>query len=57
MVVRVIADIPVTLARPRPLEIRNDPAFTAYRQQIWELLQREVMASNAWEQPQPAVVA
>jgi NitT/TauT family transport system ATP-binding protein len=48
---RVIADMPVSLARPRPLEIRNDPAFTAYRQRIWDLLQREVMASNSWEQP------
>ena len=53
---RIIADIPVTLARPRPLDIRNDPAFTAYRQRIWDLLQREVMASNSWEQPQPAAV-
>jgi NitT/TauT family transport system ATP-binding protein len=46
---RVIADIPVTLQRPRPLEIRNDPAFTAYRQRIWDLLQQEVLASNSWE--------
>jgi NitT/TauT family transport system ATP-binding protein len=53
---RVIADIPVTLARPRPLDIRNDPAFTAYRQRIWDLLQSEVMASNSWEQPQPAAI-
>jgi peptide/nickel transport system ATP-binding protein len=54
---RIIADIPVTLPRPRPLEIRNDPAFTAYRQRIWDLLQQEVMASNSWEQPQPAAVS
>jgi NitT/TauT family transport system ATP-binding protein len=54
---RIIADIPVTLARPRPLEIRNDPAFTAYRQRIWDLLQREVLASNSWEQPQPAAAS
>ena len=47
---RVIADIAVTLARPRPLAIRNDPAFTAYRQRIWDLLQEQVLASNAWEQ-------
>ena len=51
---RIIADIAVTLERPRPLEIRNDPAFTAYRQRIWDLLEREVLASNSWEQPQPA---
>ena len=49
---RIIADIPVSLARPRPLEIRNEPAFTAYRQQIWDLLQREVMASNSWGEQQ-----
>jgi NitT/TauT family transport system ATP-binding protein len=49
---RVIADMPVSLARPRPLEIRNDQAFTAYRQRIWDLLQQEVMASNAWGEPQ-----
>jgi hypothetical protein len=42
------------LQRPRPLEIRNDPAFTAYRQRIWDLLEQEVLASNSWEQPQPA---
>jgi NitT/TauT family transport system ATP-binding protein len=54
---RIIADIEVTLARPRPLEIRNDPAFTTYRQRIWDLLQQEVLASNSWEQPQPAAVS
>ena len=45
---RVIADIKVPLKRPRPLDIRNDPAFTAYRQRIWDLLEREVLASNSW---------
>jgi ABC-type nitrate/sulfonate/bicarbonate transport system ATPase subunit len=54
---RVIADIKVTLARPRPLEIRNDPAFTAYRQRIWDLLAGEVLASNTWEQPMAAATA
>jgi NitT/TauT family transport system ATP-binding protein len=51
---RIIADIAVTLKRPRPLDIRNDPAFTAYRQRIWDLLQQEVLASNSWEQPETA---
>jgi NitT/TauT family transport system ATP-binding protein len=51
---RIIADIAVTLARPRPLAIRNDPAFTAYRQRIWDLLEREVLASSSWEQPETA---
>ena len=54
---RIIADIAVTLRRPRPLEIRNDPAFTAYRQQIWDLLEREVLASNSWEQPRTAAAS
>ena len=45
---RVIADIAVTLERPRPLEIRNDPVFTSYRQRIWDLLQEQVLASNSW---------
>src|SRR5260370_20870842 len=48
---RIIADIPVTLQRPRPLEIRNDPAFTAYRGRIWDLLQRPVLAPHASEHP------
>ena len=54
---RVIADIPVTLARPRPLAIRNDAAFTRYRQHIWDLLAGEVLASNTWEQPAAAAMA
>jgi len=54
---RVIADLKVTLPRPRPLEIRNDPAFTAYRQRIWDLLAEQVLASNTWEQPAAAATA
>jgi ABC-type nitrate/sulfonate/bicarbonate transport system ATPase subunit len=54
---RVIADIKVTLPRPRPLEIRNDPVFTAYRQRIWDLLAEQVLASNTWEQPAAAATA
>jgi len=55
---RIIEDIPVTLGRPRPLEIRNSPEFTAYRQRIWDLLEEQVRASGSWEQEQaPAVAA
>ena len=54
---RVIADIKVTLPRPRPPEIRNDPVFTAYRQRIWDLLAEQVLASNTWEQPVAAATA
>ena len=49
---RIIEEMPVNLPRPRPLEIRNDPAFTGYRQRIWDLLEEQVLASNTWEQPQ-----
>jgi NitT/TauT family transport system ATP-binding protein len=51
---RIIEDIPVTLPRPRPLDIRNEPEFTAHRQRIWDLLEEQVLASNSWEQPQAA---
>jgi NitT/TauT family transport system ATP-binding protein len=54
---RVIADIKVTLSRPRPLEIRNDAMFTAYRQRLWDLLAEQVLASNTWEQPAAAATA
>jgi len=47
---RIIEDIPVTLPRPRPLEIRNSAEFTAYRQRIWDLLEEQVRASGSWEQ-------
>ena len=47
---RVIEDIAVTLARPRPLEIRNSPEFSVYRQRIWDLLEEQVRASGSWEQ-------
>jgi NitT/TauT family transport system ATP-binding protein len=53
---RVIAEIAVTLPRPRPLEIRNDPVFTAYRQRVWDLLAQEVLASNTWERPEAAAM-
>ena len=46
---RIIEDIRVTLPRPRLLDIRNDPTFTAYRQRIWELLEEQVLASSSWQ--------
>jgi NitT/TauT family transport system ATP-binding protein len=55
---RVVEDMAVTLPRPRPLEIRNSPAFMAYRQRIWDLLEAQVRASGSWEQAeQPQAVA
>jgi NitT/TauT family transport system ATP-binding protein len=47
---RVIEEIKVTLKRPRLLEIRNTPEFTAYRQRVWDLLQEQVLASSSWGQ-------
>jgi NitT/TauT family transport system ATP-binding protein len=41
---RILADIKIDLPRPRDLEMKRTPAFTAYEDQIWKLLaaQREV---------------
>ena len=47
---RCLAEIAVDLPRPRSLEIKHLPAFVAYEQQIWKLLESEVrreMATNA----------
>lgn len=35
---RILADIPIELPRPRPLEVKRTPAFAAYADQIWKLL-------------------
>ena len=46
---RVIREIAVELSRPRRLDIRNTPAFAAYRQAIWDLLEEQVRSSGSWE--------
>ncbi len=47
---RVVREIAVKLDRPRRLEIRNRPEFTAYREEIWNLLEEQVRNSGSWEQ-------
>ncbi len=44
---RVLADIPIDLPRPRPLEVKRSAAFTTYADRIWTLLasQRASVAS------------
>jgi NitT/TauT family transport system ATP-binding protein len=39
---RILADIPITLARPRGVGFDLDPALTDIRQRIWSLLEPEV---------------
>ena len=34
--------IPIKLARPRSLALREDPTFLAYRKRIWHLLENEI---------------
>jgi NitT/TauT family transport system ATP-binding protein len=47
---RIIRDVTVDLPRPRSLELRTTPAFNAYRQAIWDLLEEQVQASGSWKQ-------
>jgi len=52
---RLLEIVPVTLPRPRDLEIRNSPQFAEYRQHIWKLLESEVKRSSAWQLEEAAV--
>lgn len=45
---RVVCDIPITLPRPRALEIRNAPEFACYRHTIWSLLEEQIRSSGSW---------
>jgi NitT/TauT family transport system ATP-binding protein len=47
---RIIREIPVDLPRPRNLDIRNTPAFMAYREAVWTLLEEQVRSSGSWMQ-------
>jgi len=47
---RVVREIKIALERPRRLEIRNRPEFTAYREEIWNLLEEQVRSSGSWEE-------
>jgi NitT/TauT family transport system ATP-binding protein len=35
---RILADIPIDLPRPRALELKRTPEFTAYEDQVWKLI-------------------
>jgi NitT/TauT family transport system ATP-binding protein len=39
---RILADIPVTLPRPRELEIKRSPAFIEYADKIWGLISAQL---------------
>jgi NitT/TauT family transport system ATP-binding protein len=45
---RIIRTIPVTLARPRVLDVRNSAEFAAYRHTIWDLLEEQVRSTLNW---------
>ena len=43
---RVKADIRIDLPRPRAIEVKKEPAYTAYRNHVWDLLRDEVLAAR-----------
>ncbi len=47
---RVIQEVKISLPRPRDLSLRNKAEFTAYRETIWNLLEKQVQANGAWRQ-------
>ncbi len=44
---RAKADIRIDLPRPRDIEIKKSPEYTAYRNHIWDLLRDEVLRARA----------
>jgi len=44
---RIKADLPIDLPFPRPLEIKKDPAYVRYRNDVWDLLRAEVKRTAA----------
>lgn len=51
---RVIADIPIELARPRQLEVKRTSAFVEYEDQIWKLIARQRQSMAVGSQPDGA---
>ena len=43
---RIKADIRINLPRPRDIEVKKSAAFSAYRNEIWDLLRDEVLRSR-----------
>src|ERR1700704_1989694 len=48
---RVIADIEIDLARPRPLSVKRTPEFAKYEEQIWRLIAGQYEKAQAAAQP------
>lgn len=42
---RILADIKIDVPRPRPLEVKREPAFAAYEAQIWKLLSQHAVTA------------
>jgi ABC-type nitrate/sulfonate/bicarbonate transport system ATPase subunit len=50
---RIVKDIRIDLARPRPLDIKRTPAFQQYEDEVWHLIEAQVR-SNFLESGAPA---
>jgi NitT/TauT family transport system ATP-binding protein len=52
---RILADIPIELPRPRGLELKRTPEFTAYEDQVWKLISSQLTtAGHAAAEPSAA---
>lgn len=51
---RIIADIPIELPRPRPLEVKRTPEFVKYADQIWQLIASQRQSLAVGSQPDGA---
>lgn len=51
---RIIADIPIELLRPRPLEVKRTPEFVKYADQIWQLIASQRQSLAVGSQPDGA---
>lgn len=40
---RIVADIAIDFPRPRPLKVKRTPQFQAYEDEIWRLIERQVV--------------
>ncbi len=51
---RIIADLPIEIARPRALAVKRSAAFHAHVDQIWELIEGQVKRTMAADRLVPA---
>jgi len=54
---RIIDDIPVELERPRSLDIKRTPSFTALEERIWHRLASEVKHGGEMERADRGVAS